>query len=363
MMGKHRRIATFSYLSLGLLAVLILSALSYRAIRQHQNALALAIHTPNGVEEAFFVRIGGIDQFVQIRGEDRSNPVILILHGGPGDDLVAFTPIFRAWEQPFTIVQWGQRGAGKTYGRNGKHEGELTINRMTNDGIEVAEYLRTRLHKDKIILLGDSWGTILGIQMVKRRPDLFFAYVGTGQIVDTRNREAILYSALLDKVRGAHDVDGIRKLESIGPPPYKTYADLGVQRAVSGRYAVESDRGYRALVEPIVLFAPNYSLADIYDLANAWRFSGPRLYKEFEAYDATKLGLKFDIPVFFFEGERDTITPAELAEQYLQSIDAPAKGFVVLQNAGHFAIFTQANVFLKELVSRVRPLATLRPFG
>ena len=151
-----------------------------------RNTRDYAINTPNGIDEAKYVEVGGIQQWVTIRGEDRNNPVLLFLHGGPGD---ATNPWgyagFRLWLKHFTVVQWDQRGAGRTFGKNrdAPHEA-ITIARMTQDGVELAELLRKQLQKDKIVLVGHSWGSILGVHMVKARPELFYAFVGTGQVGD-----------------------------------------------------------------------------------------------------------------------------------------------------------------------------------
>ena len=177
-------------------------------------AQMLAITTPDGIDEGSFVRIGGIDQYISIRGDDRANPVILFVHGGPGDSMVPFAQIYRPWEKYFTVVQWDQRGAGRTFGRNGTNEAPMTIDRMARDGIEVAQYLRTHLHKDRVILLAHSFGTVLGIQMVKRRPDLFAAYVGTGQVVAKAEKERILYARLMKKLEAAQDESGIRQAQN-----------------------------------------------------------------------------------------------------------------------------------------------------
>lgn len=139
-----------------------------RAHRQHLTARAIAIHTPNGIDEAMYAKIGGIDQWIQIRGQDRNNPVILCLHGGPGGSWLAQTPLFWPWEKEFTVVQWDQRGTGKTLESTGSSvAATMSVDRMVQDGIEVSEFLRNHLHKDKIILLGFSWGSLLGIHMVK----------------------------------------------------------------------------------------------------------------------------------------------------------------------------------------------------
>ena len=162
--------------------------LRQRFWQQHTHALAL--RTRNKIEEGRFVPIGTLSQWIQIRGEDRDNPVVLFLHGGPGIVNSAFTPIFRAWEHDFTLVQWDQPGAGKTFRQNGRaRKDPLTIEGMVQDGIEATEWVLRHLNQRRLILFAISWGTVLGTLMVKRRPDLFWAYVGTGQFVNWTTSE------------------------------------------------------------------------------------------------------------------------------------------------------------------------------
>src|SRR5262245_27082448 len=136
-----------------LIAVLVVGGLAYRRARQRRVVKVLEITTPNGIVEERFIKVGGIDQWVQIRGEDRDNPVLLVLHGGPGWPNATFTLPLRSWEQHFTVVQWDHRGAGKTLGRNGKAGcREMTFDRRVADAIEVTEFLRRHLGKDKVVL-------------------------------------------------------------------------------------------------------------------------------------------------------------------------------------------------------------------
>src|SRR4030095_15960117 len=144
-----------------------------------RNARDYAITTPNGIDQASYVEIGGIEQWITIRGEDKRNPVLLFLHGGPGDATNPWSyATFRPWLQAFTVVQWDQRGAGLTLGKNGPSSASaITIARMTQDGIELTELLRKTLQKEKVILVGHSWGSVLGILMVKARPELFHPFL------------------------------------------------------------------------------------------------------------------------------------------------------------------------------------------
>ena len=352
------------------LAVLVVAiaalGLGYRAYRQHKIADAITIRSANGIDEAMFVKIGGIEQWLQIRGEDKSNPVILIVHGGPGVSLMAYTPIFQSWEKYFIVVQWDQRGDGKTFGRNGEVASEpMTINRMTRDGIEVSQYLLHHLHKKKIVLLGHSWGSVLGVRIVKARPDLFSAYVGTGQIVSEQPDLEAAYIILMKKVRNVHDQRAIADLEAAGPPPYKdAKASLPLRKWLDV-YSIAAERDLTANVRRMILVAPNYSLWDIYDFFAAARFSKAQTYAELNAYDAElnaydarKLGPDFALPVFIIEGDDDLITPATFARQYFDWIRAPQKTFVLLKDAGHSAMLTVPDEFLQALVAHVRPVAS-----
>jgi len=188
---------------------------------RRRNAKDYAITAPNGIDEGKYVQIGGIEQWITIRGEDRGNPVLLFLHGGPGD---ATNPWgfagFRTWLRYFTVVQWDQRGTGRTLGKTGPTIGPtITIDRMTRDGIELAEMLRRTLNQDRIILVGHSWGSILGVLMVKTRPDLFYAYVGTGQVAaDPTRNYTVAYDEVLKAAKRRGDQRAVTELEQVGPP-------------------------------------------------------------------------------------------------------------------------------------------------
>jgi pimeloyl-ACP methyl ester carboxylesterase len=144
-----------------------------------------------------YVRIGGIDQWIQIAGEDSESPVLLWLNGGPGGSTMPYEPAYSAWERSFILVMWDQRGEGKTFDRNGESEAStMTLDRMTADGIELAELLKKRLHKPRIILLGHSWGSVLGVHMITQRPDLFSVYVGTAQVTHLNRQFEAAYLPL-----------------------------------------------------------------------------------------------------------------------------------------------------------------------
>jgi pimeloyl-ACP methyl ester carboxylesterase len=231
-----------------------------------RNAKTYAITTPNGIDEAGYMEIGGIEQWTTIRGENRNNPVLLFLHGGPGD---ATNPwgyaAFRSWLKYFTVVQWDQRGAGRTFGRNGAASAStITPDRMVQDGIELSELLRKRLHKDKIVLVGHSWGSVLGFFMVKSRPDLFYAFVGTGQVAaETSRASAVAYAGIVERASRDGNSQALAELKEVGPPPFRDGKGFAVQHKWANLF--ERADVFLASTLGFALDAPGYSIGDIND--------------------------------------------------------------------------------------------------
>lgn len=323
---------------------------------RERNARTYAITAPNGIDEATYVKIGGIEQWITIRGEDRNNPLLLFLHGGPGD---ATNPwgyaAFRSWLKYFTVVQWDQRGAGRTFGRNGATSAStITPDRMVQDGIELSEWLKKRLHKDKIVLVGHSWGSVLGFFMVKARPDLFYAFVGTGQVgAEFSRSSAVAYTALLERASSQGNLQAVQELKEVGPPPYKDGKGFGVLH----KWAMLFERAdvFLASALGFALTAPGYSVQDINDWFDGQIASGEHLEPYFDELDRKLLGGELAVPVFVIQGTEDYTTPVRLAKIYLDSLRAPHKAFATIEGAGHFAVFTRQDEFLKILGTQLRP--------
>jgi len=328
---------------------------------RRRNARDYAITTPNGIDERKYVEIGGIEQWITIRGEDRGNPVLLFLHGGPGD---ATNPWgyagFRTWLRYFTVVQWDQRGAGRTLGKNGPSLGPtITIDRMTRDGIELAELLRRTLNQNRIILVGHSWGSVLGVLMVKSRPDLFSAYVGTGQVAaDPGRNYAVAYAEVLKAAHRRGDQRAVTELEQVGPPPWQDGRGYAVQRRWANLF--EGADMFLPSTLGLALNAPGYTTRDVNDWLSGQSLSAERLVPQTKAVDSAALGGEFAVPVFVIQGAEDFTTPTSLARSLVASIHAPRKEFVTIDGGGHFAVFMKSDAFLNELVARVLPLAKRR---
>lgn len=306
-----------------------------------------AVATPNGVDEGRYIRAGGIEQWVTIRGEDRANPAVLLLHGGPGD---ATNPWgyagFRTWLKTYTVVQWDQRGTGRTLGRNGRDSAKtIGIDRLVNDGIDVAEAVRASLRKDKIILVGHSWGSVLGVLMAKARPDLFHAYVGTGQVRKPAGSYDVAFDALLAKARESKDLRAARELEAIGPPPYNDGHGYQVQRRWSN--LLEGADWFIASMMGFALNAPGYTIRDINDWLDG-QILGEVLIAQARALAPDALIGRFALPVFVIQGAEDFTTPTSLAKDFVERVEAPRKAFATIKG-GHFAVFMNPSAFVDEL--------------
>jgi proline iminopeptidase len=361
-----RKILKYFGIAIAFLGVLLSLALLYREYRQHRVAVERAIHSPNGINSLERVRIGGIDQWIEVRGQDVNNPILLFIHGGPG---IAFIPLAgsfqRTWEKPFTVVQWDQRGAGKTYGSNDVELQRRTMNvpQMEQDTLEVVNYLRHRFQRDKIFVVAHSWGSVLGLWLAHEHPELIYAYVGVGQVVNMNRNAEVVYQDALQHAREHHQEEAAKALESLAPYPT---ANVDMRKMfIVNQWAAkllgpppggEQFTDVRRLLLDLVS-APEYSLADDYSFLQGLSFSRDTLARELTKVDLGQFGTDFRVPVFFFEGRQDPYCRPSLVWQYFQSIKAPQKEFVWFDNSGHFPFFEEKTRFSDELLQRVLPLA------
>jgi len=349
-----------------LVVVVLSSALLFRKYLQHKVAEERAITSPNGINSLEAVRIGGIDQWIELRGQDVSNPILLFIHGGPG---IAFIPLAGAWqgswERNFTVAQWDQRGAGKTYASNDKELQRRTMNlpKMEQDTLEVVNYLRNRFKREKILVLGHSWGSVLGLWLAHAHPELIYAYVGVGQVISTKQNEEVGYQDTLQEAHKRHNEQAIKDLESIAPypPPNLDFGKMSIlrdwERDLLGPPPSTPVFTDIKKILSAVVSAPEYSLADAYAWFRGTSFSINILLPEVLKVDLHKLGFDFRVPVLFFEGRNDPYCPPSLIWEYSQTIKAPHKEFIWFDNSGHFPFFEEQQRFANELIQRVLPLA------
>ena len=334
---------------------LFITLLTRKSI-QKRLAKEMTITTPNGIVEKQFIKIGGIDQWITIRGEDRRNPVLFFVHGGPGSVYSIFAPLLRSWEQYFTLVQWDQRGAGKTFRKNGKEgTGPLTFERLVQDGIEVTEFLHTHLGQP-IILVGSSVGSITGTIMAKQRPDLFAAYVGTDQN-STPDASEISYRITRTWLEAKGKTKDIATLEQLhAKKGHLTTKEFTKRQQLTINANTTIPNMATDIMLPGMLTSPDHTFGDIIDIFKGMTYSTDHLVSAIGAVDLRTLGRRFDVPFFILQGDTDAVTPTAAAKAYFDEIEAPHKEFSLINKAGHLAAFARPEQFLHELLQRVRPL-------
>ena len=308
--------------------------------------------------------VNGTQQAISVRGKDSRNPILLVLHGGPGspempDDWTFQTP----WEDFFTVVEWDQRGAGKTYSLDDPRaiEPTMTLPQMVSDTEIVIQYLLKTYSKQKLFLLGHSWGTVLGIEVAERHPEWLYAYVGVGQLINTHRNEVEGYDFALTEAKAPNNAEAIKDLEGIAPYPGDakslSFDKIGVQRKWLMFYG-----------------GLTWGREDFKWDANAWELSPDYSEKELNAVNAGSLfslthlmpsllavnleqTTKFRCPIFLFVGRHDYATSHTLAAQWFRRVQAPKKELIWFENASHMIMQEEPGRFLGHLTTEVRHIA------
>jgi pimeloyl-ACP methyl ester carboxylesterase len=343
------------------LATMVAVGLACLALPKDVAAQSSSTRAHEPIKEEMFVAIGGIEQWITIKGADRNNPVVLFLHGGPGDAQSPFADaMYSGWDKDFTLAQWDQRGAGRTYGKTGPSIAPtMTMARMTQDGVEVAAFLTRHLGKKKVILVGGSWGSILGIHMVHAKPDLFYAYVGLAQVANFKKSVATSYARVLALAHATHDRQAVAALMTIGAPPWDALSCWGKFRKWEQAYQAKLATAPSApdAINPAYASTQERAQWAAADDFNWMHFVGLKMSGPLMDVDIAELGTDFAIPIFIIQGQEDLTAPPELAKAYFNSIKAPKKQFYLVRGTGHEPSATSLNLTRKVLLEQVRPLA------
>lgn len=321
------------------------------------------IVSPAGIQENFKLRIGGIDQWLYVRGQDKANPVILFVHGGPASPAA---PVMWTYQRPleeyFTVVNYDQRGAGKTYLESDPAtvKPTLKIDRYVQDAVEIAQQVAQRYGKRKVILVGHSWGTIVAMKAALARPDLFYAYVGIGQVINAHDNERISFDHGLQQARAAHNQAALDELATIAPYPgnqpitreriiiarkwAQYYGGLSAFRSESGYYFNAAD------------LSPEYDKAAVDAIDKGSLLTLGSVIDEMLEVDFKGV-TRFPIPVLMFMGRHDYSTPSQPTAAWLDKVKAPYKKGVWFERSSHLVQFEEPGKLLVSLLEYVRPLA------
>jgi pimeloyl-ACP methyl ester carboxylesterase len=314
------------------------------------------------------LNIGGSDQWVLQRSENVDNPLILFLHGGPGtSQLTGNRRNTRELEKSFIVVNWDQRGAGKSYGAI--HDAaKMNIDQFVADTRELTLVLLEKFGKRRIVLAGHSWGSAIGAMAVAKYPELYSCFVGIGQIANMAEGELASYRWTLDQARKMKARRAVRALEKMGPPPYAGdwRAKTISERSYVARFGGEvhnSRLGAVGIVLGNVLFSAEYGLFDRLNVFRGVLGSMKLLWPQLFKVDLFSSVPEMKVPVFFMEGRHDHEVPPEIAARYFAALKAPAKELMWFENSAHMVNSEERDLFCKVLVDKVRPIALTGNLG
>lgn len=312
---------------------------------------------PGSVAQMTDAVIGGIEQRLWFRGVSVHKPAVILLHGGPGASEAALFRHFNAdLEREFLMVYWEQRGAGRSY-RDSIPPASMTIGQFVRDLDDVVELVRERFHQDRVVLLGHSWGSAIGLVYAARHPGKVAAYVGVGQVADMREGERLSYEfALAEAVRRGHR-GAMKALTKIGPPPHSVGGMLTSRKWVErfgGAFHAGLSTGRLIWA---ALRTDEANLIDLIRFGQGNRFSLEHLWSEFREFDVDDTLIRFETPIVFMLGRHDWEVPSVLAARYFERIDAPYTRLVWFEHSAHNPPFEEPGVFNRAFIEVVKPLA------
>ena len=293
--------------------------------------------TRNFEEE--YVKINGIDHYLLHYKAEKEAPVLLFIHGGPGQSEAMMAYIVEEYaDRNYNIVYYDQRGAGKTYLKNKKERPDTEI--LKEDLLGIVRYVKERYQKEKIGILGQSWGSVLGSMFALEHPEHTLCYIGCGQVVNLMENERVGYSKLKDAIEQSGNKRDRRKLEQIGEYPIadfdlKSYRKTGQIRKLQGKYhlAASVDKSMLKMFRE----SPIMGIADILPFLTGV-IVNMQIMKELMSFDLRSKGIEYRVPVYYVLGENDQQTPVELSVKYFDEISAPDKRLYLIKNAGHLAM-------------------------
>jgi pimeloyl-ACP methyl ester carboxylesterase len=312
------------------------------------------IASENSVAQLIQIELGGIKQWVLIRGYDVKNPVLLILHGGPGSPELAmvrkYTPDM---EKHFTVVNWEQRGSCKSYSDKLTSE-NMKIAQFVSDAKELTAYLKKRFNKDKIYIEGHSWGSALGALLVQEIPGDIKAFIGIGQVSNMMETEKAGYGWVLSEAKNRNDKKAIKELSAIGAPPYIELEKTGVERRWVMAYGGTVKEGAIKLLLDALVDCGEYTFKDKFiKYAKGSMFSLAAMWPEITKGDMYKSAPVWKVPVYVMAGKYDMTVDSNLQKKYFDFIKAPKKEFFVFENSAHMCSFEEPGRYMDIMVNKV----------
>ncbi len=315
------------------------------------------------IAELTTVELGGHQQVISVRAADSDNPVLLYLSGGPGQSDIAFArALLGPFEQDFVVVVWDQRGSGKSYAALDPTS-TYTLDALVDDTIALTDYLRERFAEQKVYLLGESWGSTLGVLAVQQRPDLFHAYIGSGQMVSQRVTDQIIWRDLLAYADRTGNGELYDQVLTLGEPPYRDTP--WANSLIMGYYGLLETpytpppayvaRGEASGVGQFGLFGSEYSFVENANLIRGLVDMFSLMYPQLQDIDFRTDVSELAVPVYLLDGENELRGRRELAQEWFDRLRAPHKELITYADAGHAVAFEQADAFLRLMIDEIVP--------
>jgi pimeloyl-ACP methyl ester carboxylesterase len=301
--------------------------------------------------------LGGVRQWLLVRGRRAESPILLKLHGGPGQAEMATAGLNRLLENDFVVVEWDQRGSGKSAAAI-QPATAMTVSQLVADTIELTEHLTQRFSRPKLIVVGHSWGSVLGLMAVQRRPDLFSAFVSTGLIANFAEGQQVAYRFLLAESRRRGNTKALTELNSLGSPPWagtEGIAKWGRCAHWLGEFGALWHSSEKFDRVGWMLASIEYSWPEKLRFNRAAGRSFGLLYADLLSVNLSETVPRVEVPVFFAEGRHDRMAPAEVAERYFTSLIASRKELVWFENSAHFPQWEERARFHEFLLKTVLP--------
>lgn len=306
----------------------------------------------NAISELREITVNDSKQWLTLRGKNKDAPVILFLSGGPGGSQMGNARVaLSELEDNFVMVQWDQPGSGKS--RWAVPRQQITLDRYLQDGHAVTQYLKQKFGKKKIYVIGESWGSALGVLLMQRHPEDYAAFIGSGQMVDFAQTEVDDYKLALKIAKERGDTAKVKQLERRGSPPY--YGDSVIFDMLAYLQYLDNEMARRGNINPsksniyASVLAPEYGLIDKYNWAAGLFRTLDQVFPQLYNINFRKSATKLEVPMYFLLGRHDLNAPTYLAEEYYQLLNAPKKELVWFEHSGHAPWNTEADRYVKEV--------------
>jgi pimeloyl-ACP methyl ester carboxylesterase len=310
----------------------------------------------NAVSELKKIKIGDVEQWLLIRGENKNNPLLLMIHGGPGAAQIGFIRDYQQeLEKHFIVVNWDQRGSGLSYSKKIPKE-TMNIAQFLNDTIEVTDYLKKEFQKEKIFLIGHSWGSMLGMLAINKHPEHFIHYFGVSQVVSMSKGEELSYELIVEKAKELNNQKAIKALNKIGTPPWSNLKHDRVHQKYLELFGGGISHNGKMVKEfaKKLLKSKEYTIFDIVNHLKGQLFSMKAMIDELRQLELKNVIEKVEVPITFIMGKYDLTVPPLPTQEFFDQLQAPSKEWISFEKSAHSPNYEETEKFTQIVLEKMK---------